>query len=206
MWYVIQTETGKEEEILLFIRNMIPEEMCRKCFLIRAEWPRRAGGQWNIVKKNMFPGYIFAETGEPEALFQKLKKVPGLTKLLGGDRCEFIPLGAEEERFLCMIGEDEGYAGEKQAAKCRAGTDERKRYCLSVRPSTVRIDGEGSLEILSGALLLFKEEIVRVNLHKRYAVVRVRMLGEKTVLFGLAMEKDSLREQINLGEQVKKGK
>ena len=36
---------------------------------------------------------------------------------------------------------------------------------------------------------------MRVNLHKRYAVVRVRMLGEKTVLFGLAMEKDELRQQ-----------
>lgn len=196
MWYVIQTETGKEEEILLFMRNMIPEELCRHCFLIWAEWPRRAGGQWNIVKKNMFPGYIFAETEEPEELFQRLKKVPGLTKLLGGDRCEFIPLGAEEERFFCMIGEKEGNCtGENRAAKGRAGTDKRKWDCLSVRPSTVRVDEEGKLEILNGALRSFKEEIVRVNLHKRYAVVRVRMLGEKTVLFGLAMEKDGLRQQ-----------
>ncbi|HJG83631.1 MAG TPA: hypothetical protein K8V78_11125 [Lacrimispora saccharolytica] len=196
MWYVIQTETGKEEEILLFMRNMIPEELCQHCFLIWAEWPRRAGGQWNIVKKNMFPGYIFAETEEPEELFQRLKKVPGLTKLLGGDRCEFIPLGAEEERFFCMIGEKEGNCtGENRAAKCGEGTDKRKRYCLSVRPSTVRVDEEGKLEILNGALQSFKEEIVRVNLHKRYAVVRVKMLGEKTVLFGLTMEKDGLRQQ-----------
>lgn len=196
MWYVIQTETGKEEEILLFMRNMIPEELCQRCFLIWAEWPRRAGGQWNIVKKNMFPGYIFAETEEPEELFQRLKKVPGLTKLLGGDRCEFIPLGAEEERFFCMIGEKEGKCTrENRAAKCGARTDKRKRYCLSVRPSTVRVDEEGKFEILNGALQSFKEEIVRVNLHKRYAVVRVKMLGEKTVLFGLAMEKDGLRQQ-----------
>lgn len=196
MWYVIQTETGKEEEILLFMRNMIPEEMCQNCFLIWAEWPKRVGGQWNLVKKNMFPGYIFAETGEPEALFQKLKKVPGLTKLLGGDRCEFISLGAEEERFFCMIGEKEGNCTrENRAAKCGEGTDKRKRHSLSVHPSTVRVDEEGKLEILNGALQSFKEEIVRVNLHKRYAVVRVRMLGEKTVLFGLAMEKDGLRQQ-----------
>lgn len=202
MWYVIQTETGKEEEILLLMRNMIPKKLCRHCFLIWAEWPRRAGGQWNIVKKNMFPGYIFAETEEPEELFQRLKKVPGLTKLLGGDRCEFIPLGAEEERFFCMIGEKGGNCTrENRVAKCGAGTDKRKRYCLSVRPSTVRVDEEGKLEILNGALQAFKEEIVRVNLHKRYAVVRVRMLGEKTVLFGLAMEKDELRRGRELAQE-----
>lgn len=202
MWYVIQTETGKEEETLLLMRNIIPEELCQYCFLIWAEWPRRAGGQWNIVKKNMFPGYIFVETEEPEELFQRLKKVPGLTKLLGGDRCEFIPLGAEEERFFCMIGEKEGNCTrENWTAKCGAGTDKRKRYCLSVRPSTVRVDEEGKLEILNGVLQSFKEEIVRVNLHKRYAVVRVRMLGEKTVLFGLAMEKDELRRGRELAQE-----
>lgn len=202
MWYVIQTETGKEEETLLLMRNIIPEELCQYCFLIWAEWPRRAGGQWNIVKKNVFPGYIFVETEEPEELFQRLKKVPGLTKLLGGDRCEFIPLGAEEERFFCMIGEKEGNCTrENWTAKCGAGTDKRKRYCLSVRPSTVRVDEEGKLEILNGVLQSFKEEIVRVNLHKRYAVVRVRMLGEKTVLFGLAMEKDELRRGRELAQE-----
>lgn len=202
MWYVIQTETGKEEEILLLMRNIIPEELCQYCFLIWAEWPRRAGGQWNIVKKNMFPGYIFVETEEPEELFQRLKKVPGLTKLLGGDRCEFIPLGAEEERFFRMIGEKEGNCTrENRATKCGAGTDKRKRYCLLVRPSTVRVDEEGKLEILNGVLQSFKEEIVTVNLHKRYAVVRVRMLGEKTVLFGLAMEKDGLRRGRELAQE-----
>ena len=63
----------------------------------------------------------------------------------------------------------------------------------------MRVDEEGKLEILNGALQSFKEEIVRVNLHKRYAVVRVKMLGEKTVLFGLAMEKDGLRQQAGEG-------
>ncbi len=54
-----------------------------------------------------------------------------------------------------------------------------------MRLSTARPLGEGWQ--IRGPLKAFEKQIERINLHKRYAVVRVSMgRREQTVLFGLA--------------------
>ncbi len=43
MWYVIQTITGKEEELMLFMRTILCREHFDNSFVIYAEWMKKAG-------------------------------------------------------------------------------------------------------------------------------------------------------------------
>ena len=75
MWYVIQTITGKEEELMLFMRTILCREHFDNSFVIYAEWMKRLGGEWQIQVRPLFPGYVFIETKEPDRLYMELKAV-----------------------------------------------------------------------------------------------------------------------------------
>lgn len=177
MWYVIQTMTGKEEELRLQLNALLDRERFRGCFIIRAEWLKRLGGKWEVQVRPLFPGYVFVETGRPEELFLKLKETPGYARLLGNGRYEFTALEEGEENFLktiCRVGQEEDdFPGSP-------GT----RWLVRLSTAQPRSAGEGWR--IRGPLKAFERQIERINLHKRYAVVRVRMgRREQTVLFGL---------------------
>lgn len=177
MWYVIQTVTGKEEELMLFIRTLLSREHFENCFMIRAEWLKRLGGEWQLQIRPLFPGYVFIETDEPERIYMELKAVPNFSRLLGNSRDEFIPVKAEEEKFLRMIT---GAVG--------SGWDFGDAV---VRLTSVETDDDGKVVSMNGALMYFEKEIVRMNLHKRYAVVQTQMLGEeRSLVFGVRLGKD----------------
>ena len=71
MWYVIQTTTGREEELTDVLKSMLPQTICEKSFFIRRE-----------------------------TLFYQLKKVPKLSKLLSDGEEEFLPVREDEQEFL----------------------------------------------------------------------------------------------------------
>ncbi len=111
MWYVIQTMTGKEEDLRLQLNALPGRECFYECFIIRAEWLKRLGGRWEAQVRPLFPGYVFVETGRPEELFLKLKETPAYARLLGNGRYEFTAVEEEEEDFLrtiCQMGQEEG--------------------------------------------------------------------------------------------------
>ena len=99
MWYVLQVRTGTEENIRTQCRNNIPEAVLTRCFIPYYEEKRRIRGTWTAVKKVLFPGYVFAVTDRPDDLYQSLKHVIGLTKLIGTGQ-EIVPLTEEEKNFL----------------------------------------------------------------------------------------------------------
>ncbi len=202
MWYVIQTETGKEEEALLLMRQLLNRKLCSRYMLLEAEWPKRSRGQWILLRKAMFPGYIFVETREAEKLFFQLKQIPKLTKILGNGKFEFVPLEEKEIQFLQKISEKTEQNIQDSKEQIYKTPPSREEYCTVVHPSKAVVDKNGQIYITGGPLKAFEEEILRINLHKRYAVVKVKMLGEKTVLFGLVMEKDR-EEQKKLAEKLK---
>lgn len=104
-WYVMQVRTGTEENICIQCKKDIEEDVLEKCFLPYYEEKRRVQGEWKILKKLLFPGYVFVITQDIEKLYQQLKRVIGLTKLLGTGR-EIIPLTEEEKAFLTKIGRE----------------------------------------------------------------------------------------------------
>lgn len=183
MWYVIQTVTGREEELITLIRTIINRELFEECFVIKAEWMKRLGGQWQIQVRPLFPGYIFIETERPEEVFYKLKGVPKFSKILGNDRFEFTPVNEEEKKFLSLIS-----SGQKHRLR---QDEEKEQVQRIVKLTEVVTDEAGAVTSMNGILECFKEKIVRLNLHKRFAVVDMTLFHEnRTLIFGIRLKQD----------------
>ena len=161
MWYVIQVFTGTEEKTAESCRSVIgvqdkdEDAVLRKCFIPYVIRKRRYCGEWHEEKKILFPGYVFLVSDNPGELFLRLKKVPGLTKLLGtGD--EIVPLSAEEEELLKKLG------GEGQVVEGSIGILEQDKILIT----------EGPLQGMEGF-------IKKIDRHKRTAWLEVELMGRK---------------------------
>ena len=85
MWYVIQTETGREQELVAAIGRNLRMRSYERCFVILQECVWRIEGACKVYKKPLFPSYVFVETESPEQLFLALKQIPKMSRLLGND-------------------------------------------------------------------------------------------------------------------------
>ena len=108
----------------------------------------------------------------------ELKGVPRYSRLLGTSKDEFIPVKEEEEKFLQMI---------------MNSSDNYNKSIVGL--TTVETNVNGNVVSVNGALACFEKACIKVNLHKRYALVKTQMLGEQRILrFGIRLKKD---ENIN---------
>lgn len=176
MWYVVQTTTGKEQELVDVIRKLLPGKLYKDCFFIKREFLKRLGGQWLEVTETLFPAYVFLEMDTPEAVFYHLKALPEFTRLLGDNQGQYIPLEPEEVRFLKQL--------------CGPGDGQRGRGHL-VKSTLVSLDESGTVQKLDGPLQNFENHIVKLNLRKRYAIVELTIRGQReTAKLGIRLEKD----------------
>lgn len=158
MWYVIQVLTGEEEKTAARCRRVVGaggcgEEVLGECFIPYAVRQKKYRGEWHREQRVLFPGYVFLTSSRPEELFLELKKVSGLTRLLGTGQ-EIVPLSKEEEEFLRRIG------GEGQVVECSTGFLEQDRIRIT----------DGPLQGLEGC-------IRKIDRHKRTAWLKVPMMG-----------------------------
>ena len=161
-WYVMQVRTGTEESICKQCRKDIEEEVLEKCFLPFYEEKRKIQGQWKILKKLLFPGYVLVISSDIDCLYQQLKKVIGLTKLIGTGK-EIIPLTEEEVRFLMKFG------GEEQIVAMSEGIIEGSKVIIN-----------------SGPLQGMEGYIRKIDRHKRKAYLEVPMFnGMQNIQVGL---------------------
>ena len=173
MWYVIQTTTGKEQELVAMIHKTLPASVYQRCFFMKRQLMKRLGGEWLEVTETLFPAYVFLETDSVEEIFYGLKGIPEFTRLLGDKEGEIIPLEREEELFFRKL--------------CRGETG------YLVKNTTVYLDEDKGITRLEGPLEEFKDRILRVNLRKRYAIIEISMRGEKgTAMLGIRLEKDNV--------------
>ena len=169
MWYVIQTQTGGEEKLVELIEQMIPKEHYEECFCMNRECVKKTENGYQILKRPLFPAYIFVVTDHPERLFIELKRVPKLTKLLSDQEDTFYNVSEEEEIFLKNVQNEEHV----------------------VRRSLVQVDQEGTIVKAEGAVGVYLKNIVRQRLRKRYVCVEQEFLGEKRKIYlGIKLESD----------------
>ena len=102
-WYAVQVRAGREEAVLQLSKKIIDEPALKECFIPYYERMKRFQGEWHKEQYILFPGYIFLVTEQVDVLFWELKKVPGLTRILG-DGMEFVPIKEEEKAFLQKMG------------------------------------------------------------------------------------------------------
>ena len=162
MWYVLQVRTGAEESIRLQCRSNIPEAVLERCFIPYYEEKKRIRGKWTIQKKVLFPGYVFVVTEDLNHLYDSLKTVIGLTKLIGTGK-EIVPLTEEEKDFLL------GFGGEEQVVKMSEGIIEGTKIIVTQGP------------------LMGKEGYIKkIDRHKRKARLELEMFGRmQEVVVGL---------------------
>lgn len=153
MWYVIQVRTGTEEAIQIQCEKNISRDILQKCFIPHYEEKRKYRGEWRICERILFPGYLFLVSEHLDELYQGLKHVIGLTKLLGTGR-EVIGLSQEEVRFLLRFG------GDEQIVKFSQGLIEQSH-----------------VRVLSGPLQGMEGYIRKIDRHKRKAYLEIPMFG-----------------------------
>ena len=162
MWYAIQTITGKEEMVKLLIKTCVSQDCYEDCRIFYSEIKKRYLGEWHIVKKVTFPGYLFIITDKVEELFFQLKKVPEMTKILGTGH-DMVPIKPWEERFLKRL------AGETETVSMSYG-----------------IQVGDKVTIMQGSLVGLEAMIRKIDRHKRKAWLEVDMFcGKKLLEFGL---------------------
>ena len=178
MWYVLQTMTGKEEELVCMIRKIVSREVYEDCFVAYYERIWRREGRSIVHVERLFPGYVFVITQKPEELFLQLKRVPALSKMMADAEFTFIALEEKEEAFLGDMLKDDRV----------------------VRLSYVETDGRGRILYVSDPLKKYLPQLVRVQFKKRYAIIRLTVLGEeKTVLLGIILKED-VRQELAFGK------
>ncbi len=153
MWYVMQVQTGTEENIKTQCIRMIDEEILEHCFIPYYEEKKRYRGAWHIEQKILFPGYVFMVSERLNDLYQGLRKVIGLTKLLGTGK-EIVPLSEEETALLKRMG-----AGER-----------------TLQISTGLIE-KGTVLVTDGPLMGMEGCIRRIDRHKRKAWLEIDLFG-----------------------------
>ena len=104
MWYVAQVQAGRESSTLEMCRRLVPPSVMEDCFMPEYEVMWKIRGEWRLVKRLLFPGYLFFVTDDPEALNRELSRVPMPIRLLGNEENSFFPLtGKERDWFLSLI-------------------------------------------------------------------------------------------------------
>lgn len=153
MWYVIQVRTGTEREIIKQCQTVISQEILEKSFLPCFEEMKRYQGSWHKEQKLLFPGYVFLISEDSKQLYQRLKQVIGLTKLLKtGD--QIISLTDAEIQFLLKFG------GKEQLVKMSTGFMEKDQ-----------------ITILDGPLKGMEGYIKKIDRHRREASLTLSMFG-----------------------------
>ena len=188
MWYVIQTITGKEQELVDTIKQVMTYERKKyqHCFAIYQECAYRTHGVLEFHIEPLFPSYVFAETDTPEEFFLELKRVPRMSKLLGAEGC-FWSIHKEEEIFLCDMLEE----SKRKTERKNLGKDSEFPYLIC--PSLVQADEDGQVIKAEGILGRYMDKIVKQRLRKRSVIIEIPFCGKKRrVRLAIRLEGDNV--------------
>ena len=92
MWYVAQVQAGRESATRDLCLRLASPDVLEECFMPEYETMWRVRGEWKLVRRLLFPGYLFFVTGDAEELNRELLRVPLPIRLLGNEENSFFPL------------------------------------------------------------------------------------------------------------------
>ncbi|MCI9162630.1 MAG: hypothetical protein HFG59_05140 [Lachnospiraceae bacterium] len=166
MWCVVHVRDQEEKNTKEFVSNLLPKNLNARCFHLTRSRRKKYGGQWHTVQENLFPGYVFIDTDQPEQVYQELKRAPR-PRLLFSDEEYVSALEQQESDFMGMLADRSGDIG----------------------LSTVRVGSDGELSYVSGPLRMARDKVRKVNLHKRVAEIEADLMGQRRVLYlGIEIE------------------
>ena len=152
MWYVVQVRTGDELKIAERLKLELKDDG-EEIFVPLFERRKSIKGEWTKVTVPLFPGYIFFQTNDVESFYLRLKKINAFTKILGTGY-GYSSISPDEEKFLrILIGDD-----------------------YIAQESVGVIEGDNII-IKYGPLHGLEGSILKVNRHKRIAIIRADFMG-----------------------------
>lgn len=159
MYYVINVATGHEEKLMEDIRTGIQDkEVLEDIFCPKMVEYRNH--QTVLVK--CFPGYLFVITPNPNELAKRLYFIEGYTKLLKDGQTSYMPLQPMEVELLeHLLGNREDHVIDK---------------------STVEIQEGKIVRVIDGPLYGFQGKVIKINVHKRIAIVETQLVGQTTTV------------------------
>lgn len=166
MWYLIQTEEGKEQELIDAIREKAREKIAGHCFLIRREAVWRREGRCIPHVEILFPGCVFAEDDGEENFAKRLKKILSDFDLESGK----LPKQKKETERGQSFSEPLTDARLRGEAFVRSeGAEKKKGHGSSDHPSSkysvvIHPIREADRKILEKLLDGDREHIVRLSL------------------------------------------
>lgn len=149
MIYVAQIMTGTEDAARMELRrDGFTALVPEKQMYIRR------GGVWHTETRVVFPGYIFIGCGDLSAAdYHLIKKCPGYIRLLGVPVPQPIP--AAEAEYIRFLSNGEN----------------------PIEASKAYITLDGQLEIISGSLKAFEDNIIWYSRRQRRAEVETKIAG-----------------------------
>lgn len=160
-YYVIQVAPRAEAKTEALIRARLDAGLYGRCFHPLRHVRKKFRGQWRDMHEKLIPGYVFLTAPSALELYEELRRVPALTKLLGkNDGNLFVPLSPGEAQWL---------------EKMTAGGSEAELSFVSVSEGDKVTVVDGPLKDLEG-------HVKKINLHRRIAEVEVDFMGRKTVI------------------------
>ena len=175
MWYVIQTRTGYEHELVTQLKS-IPDESCfRDCFVPMFEDVKKLNEGCHISYRKLFPGYVFIDTEYPEIIIPALRKVQEFTRFLGAEESEEDP----EEIYFTAVGDDD-----------RSFLESFLDNGIMSVSYVEQVKGRKIGRII-GPLEKYGNHITRLEFGKRYAIVEAQIFGKmRRIKFGLWTDMD----------------
>lgn len=155
MWYVIQTQTGHEDKLKTLMDKTMPEGLDYSSNIFLYESKRRYLGAWNTERKPLFPGYVIVITDDIEGVDIHLKRLPEYARVLRHGE-DIVPLTDDEVNFIRKLTGDDGVVS--------------MSYGIQVGDK---------VSVTEGALVGLEYRILKIDRHKRKAVIEIELFKEK---------------------------
>ena len=164
MYFVINTISQKEQEILDKIKRGINNDIYKDIFIVKRKRLRKKEGKWLEYEERMFPGYIFVETDKPKEFAGLIRKIDGFKRLVATGNVgymTYVPLTNDEEKMINdLIGKED----------------------KTINLSYISIDEGKNVQIISGPLCGYEGKIIKYDLHKRVAYISIPFASRETVV------------------------
>ena len=181
LWYLLKTWEGKEKDLVDEIRRTVPPSVYDECFVIYQERIWRKQQRSVVHVEILFPGSVFLtceDSGKEDFLPRCPEKNPDIGNRMAWGNIAILPMMSKDGEFLEKI----------------SGTDH------VVRLSYVQKEEGGEIALVSGPLKKCAGQMERIQLKKRYAVVRCRLWGEEqAIVLGIMLREDKGRMFFNAG-------
>lgn len=100
-WYALFVKTGKEEDMRKYLETLLPDINMKILIPKRKLQERRKGKVYEVIK-TLLPGYVLVKTEMDVDFYYRLKKLPGLLKILR-DESEPLPIPEHEIAVILAL-------------------------------------------------------------------------------------------------------